>query len=92
LCRLLLWLSRVGPASSVHRGSLEEEVIIMVSQAQSPSSVLPLRLFANTQLVLPYYLALKDREAIARQAFVSRDNKLAANATKADKSRRSQPT
>lgn len=61
----------------------------MVSQAPSPSSVLSLRLFANTQLVLPYYLALKDREAVARQALASRDTKLAANPTPPAKARRS---
>lgn len=61
----------------------------MVTQAQSPSSVVSLRLFANTQLVLPYYLALKDREAVARQAVVSRDTKLAADTTVPAKSRRS---
>lgn len=61
----------------------------MVSQAQLPSSVLSLRLFANTQLVLPYYLALKDREAVARQAWASRATKLAADTTLPAKSRRS---
>ncbi len=59
----------------------------MVMQAQSPSSVLPLRLFASTQLVLPYYLALKDREAIARQALAARDTKSAADTVLATKSR-----
>lgn len=61
----------------------------MVSQAPSPSSVLSLRLFANTQLVLPYYLALKDREAVARQALAARATKLAAETTLPAKSRRS---
>lgn len=61
----------------------------MVSQAPLPSSVLSLRLFANTQLVLPYYLALKDREVVARQAWASRDTKLAAETTLPANSRRS---
>ncbi len=59
----------------------------MVTHAQPPSSVLPLRLFASTQLVLPYYLALKDREAMARQALAARDTKSAADTTFTAKSR-----